>query len=206
MSLMDTIKGAREEASAAGTPFERTKEEKAPKAAAESAPAGSQQGFVRKSAGKAKPSRQAAAGVRMTTASGKSKSKKNMTKEELKAERKHDREVADLRYNVTQKVLEERDEYNKARKIWWRLLIASVSLMVVAIGLYLVVSNMGQDAPEALGIAGLVVMVLAYTVTIGALIYDWRKIRPLRRDAEKYVESMSEKRLVTAINKPAKRK
>lgn len=203
MSLMDTIKGAREEASANGNPFERTSDKK-DAGSSENAGAAAGQGFTRRSASKAKPSRTAAAGVRVVSANGKAKSRKSQTKEELKAERKHDREVADLRYNVTQKILEERDDYIKARKVWWKFLIASVVLMVLAIGLYLVVSNMGTNAPEVLGILGLVTMVGAYIVVIAGLVYDWIKIRPLRKDVDKHVQSMSEKRLVAAINKESK--
>ena len=204
MSLKDTIQGAREEATANGNPFERAKEGRG--TADGAAPAASGQGFTRKSASRAKPRREAAAGVRMVSASGKSKSKKDMTKEEAKAERKHDREVSDLRYNVTQKVLEERDDYAKAHRLWMRLLMAGIGCMVGSVVLYLIVQNMGTNAPEILGLAGITVMVGAYGLTIGALVYDWRKIRPMRKDVEKYVDSMSEKRLVTAINKPSKKK
>ena len=204
MSLKDTIRGAREEASANGNPFERPGASE--KGGAEgNAAEGTATGRARRSVATAKPRRQAAAGVRVVAANGKSKSKAGQTKEEAKAERKHEREVSDLRYNVTQKILEEREDYNKARKIWWRFLIAAVILMVMAIGLYLAVSNMGSSAPEALGIVGLVVMVAAYGVVIAGMIYDWRVIRPMRKDVDKYVQSMSEKRLVTAINKEPKK-
>lgn len=204
MSLKDTIKGAREEASANGNPFERSASSDKSGDNGATASAASSQGFTRRSASRAKPSRAAAAGVRVVSANGKQKSKKNQTKEELKAERKHDREISDLRYNVSQKILEEREDYIKARKVWWKFLIAGVVLMVLAIGLYLAVSNMGANAPEPLGIFGLVTMVCAYIVVIAGLIYDWVKIRPLRKDVDKYVQSMSEKRLVTAINKEPK--
>lgn len=203
MSLMDTIKGARDEVGA-GHESVSKKASAGDAKDGGAAPSAGGQGFTRKSASKARPSRQQAAGVRMVNSNG--KNKKNLTKEEAKEERKHDRKVSDLRYNVTQKVLQDRAEYQAAHKLWMRLIIAGVVLMVAAVLLYIVVTNMGQDAPEALGIAGLVVMVCAYAVVIVALVYDWRKIRPMRRDVEKYVDSMSEKRLVTAINKEAKAK
>ena len=204
MSLKDTIRGAREEATANGNPFERSASSEKNDAEGK-ATEGASAGRSRRSVATAKPRRQAAAGVRVVAANGKSKSKTGQTKEEAKAERKHEREVSDLRYNVTQKLLEEREDYNKARKIWWRFLIVAVVLMVAAIGLYFAVSNMGSGAPEALGIVGLVVMVAAYGVVIAGMIYDWRVIRPMRKDVDKYVQSMSEKRLVTAINKESKK-
>ena len=203
MSFKDTIRGAREEAGANVASWERTKDADKGKNE-EAASSANQQGFVRKSASKAKPSRQAAAGVRMVTSDGKAKSKKNMTKEEAKAERKRDREIDDLRYNVTQKLLDERDDYSKARKVWWRFLIVGVTFVVLAFIQYAVVSNMGADAPTWIAFTSMGCMVLAYATLIIGLIYDWRTIRPIRKDVDSYVQSMSEKRLITAINKAPK--
>jgi len=203
MSIKDTIKAARDEVSANGNPFERpaaTKDDDANDDARSSA------GFTRKSAAKAKPSRRAASGVRLVSANGKDKSKKNMTKEEQKAERKHEREIDDLRYNVTQQILEEREEYQRARKVWWRFLIGGVVCMVLAFAQYMAVNSMGSNAPIFLAVSALVTMVLAYVVIIAGMIYDWRKIRPLRKDVNSYVQSMSEKRLINTINRGAKNK
>lgn len=206
MSLMDTIKGAREEAgtNVAGLELPGRQSKQGGDASAEQTK--SSQGFTRRSTAKAKPRRQQAAGVRRVASNGKVKSKKDMTKEEAKAERKHDREVSDLRYNVRQKLLEEKEEYQAAHKVWMRFLIAGCVCMGVAVALYLVVSNMGTNAPEILGILGLLVMVAAYATLIIGMIYDWRRIRPLRREVDSYVDSMSEKRLVTAINKAPRSK
>lgn len=208
MSLMDTIKGAREEAGASN-PFERpSKDAKNVDAQGAANADGGQsgQGFVRKSVGRAKPSRKAAEGVRMETASGKPKSKKDLTKEEMKAERKHSREVDDLRYNVTQKLLEEKPEYKAARKNWWRFLIGGLVFMVLAIIQYGIVSAQGSSAPTWLAITSMGCMVISYIVLIIGIIYDWRIIHPMRRDVESYVKSMSERRLVTAIHKAPKTK
>ena len=207
MSLMDTIKGARQEVDENGALDNgivgRMKREGGDSEGAASTR--SSQKFTRRSASKAKPSRQQAAGVRVVNSKGKSKSKGNKTKEEVKAERKHDREVDDLRYNVTQKLLGEREEYQKGRKMWWKFLIVGVILMVVSIALYMVVNRMGSSAPEWLGIFGLFTMAAAYIVVIAGIIYDWRVIRPMRKDVDTYVRSMSEKRLINTINKGAKK-
>lgn len=202
MSLKDTIKGAREEAQT-NMPLDRS----ANKNTSESVSGGSsnQQGFVRKSATKARPSRRAAEGVRMVSSSGKTKKKTDVSKEVAKAERKHDREISDLRYNVSRKLLEEREDYQRVHKVWFRFLIAGIVLMAIAVLLYIIVSNLGTNSPEILAFIGLVVMVAAYVVVIIGLIYDWRKMRPLRKETDAYVQSMSEKRLVTAINKAPKK-
>ena len=204
MSLMDTIKGARQEVNESGVLEDRVVIKKKERDQSSDRGAGASsggQGFMRKSASKARPSRAQAEGVRVVSSNKKSKSRKPQTKEELKAERKHDREVSDLRYNVTQKLLEQRDEYNKARKLWWKFLIGGVVLMVASVGIYMAVSNMGTSAPEWLALLGLVTMVGAYVVVIAGLVYDWRVIRPMRKETDAYVQSMSEKRLVTTINK-----
>ena len=90
MSLMDTIKGARQEAEESGIPFEKPTFRKKDDGneAAGASEGSSSQGFTRRSAAKAKPSRQAAAGVQVVRTSGGSKTSKpkgEQTKEERKA-------------------------------------------------------------------------------------------------------------------------
>ncbi len=205
MSLMDTIKGARQEIDENGALDNgivgRMKRDEDKDAGT----ASSSQKFTRRSASKARPSRKQAEGVRVVNASGKSKSKKPKTKEEAKAERRHDREVDDLRYNVSQKILKEREDYQKSRKMWWKFLIVGVVLMVISIGLYMYVSRMGSAAPDWLGIIGLFAMAAAYVVVIAGIIYDWRVIRPMRKDIDTYVHSMSEKRLIKTMGKDAQK-
>ncbi len=200
MSLKDTIRGAREEVAANVKPFERKKDAVE---AAEAEKSTASQGFTRRSAASGKPAREAAAGVRMVTADGKTKSKSKLTKEERKAERKREREIEDQRYTLSQAVLKENEEYNRKHKIWLRFLIAGIVLMVLALSLYGLVVQQGQNAPEALAISSIVVMVLAYIVVIAGMVYDWRKVRPLRNDAEKRVSSMSDKRVRSALSKRA---
>lgn len=213
MSLMDTIKGARDEAMANGTPFERgAKQEEAPEAEAEA-----KKGAVRRSAARAKPKREAAAGVRVVKSSGRTKTdyqpkseaeKANMSKKELRAERRAERdaerEVEDRRYNLTQAYMEEDEEYKTIRKRWWIMLGAGVALIVLAYTLYGFVNREGAEANPALAILSLVAMVLAYVLTIGSLIYDWVKVRPIRQRIEQRVGSMSDKRVRSLLNQRAK--
>ncbi len=206
MSLKDTIQGAREEAgNNIGSVRPSKRSEGSNDAEAASSTSG-QQGFTRRSASKAKPSRRAAAGVRVVSSNGKNKSQANMSKEEKKAERKREREKDDLRYNVTQKLLEERPEYKKARKTWWIFLIVGLVLMAIAFINYTVVTNSNGTAPMWVAFLAMGCMIAAYGVLIVGLIYDWRTIRPMRKDVDKYVRSMSEKRLISAINKESKNK
>lgn len=207
MSLKDTIRGAREEAAASGNPFDRKANNK-DAATTTSATTNSQanaQGFERRSAARGKPSREAAAGVRVVASNGKAKKKSqdNMTKEERKAERKRERAVEDRRYNVTQMYLEQDPAYQKARKVWWGFLIAGIAFMVIAMVLYWVVNGQGANANTGMAMSSVVCMVIAYIVVIAGLIYDWVKIRPLRKEVEKRTQSMSDKRLQTVLKRKA---
>ena len=199
MSLKDTIQGAREEV-ANGVAADRQNGDKKDDNSAKGKASGS--GFVRKSAARGKPSREAAAGVRVVKSNGKPKSKKNLSREEEKEERKHDREVSDQRYTVSQMYLDNNPTYKGYRKVWWRLIIAAIVLMVVAVGLYSAVGGMEDGVTrERMAIGALVTMVVAYIVVIIALVYDWRKIRPMRKESDQRVASMSEKRLRAVLNR-----
>ncbi len=210
MSLMDTIRGAREEAQANGLPFERNQGDDGKEGAQEGAagaqsagkPAGAGQ---RRSAARAKPSREAAAGVRRVSSGGKTtKGTANMSKEERKAERNREREKEDRRYSLAQSYLETDEEYKRARKTWWILLGVGIALVVIAFTLYGFVRQQGENANEVLAFLGLASMVLAYGCVIVGLIYDWVKIRPLRTKVNERVASMSDKRVKTILNQKAR--
>ena len=203
MSLKDTIRGARDEAAASGNPFERSKataEDEAPQEVART-----KRGTARRSAASAKPSREAAAGVRVVSSSGKTtKGTAQMTKEERKQERKKEREKEDQRYSLTQAYLEEDEEYKKARKNWWIFLGVGMGLIVVAFTLYGLVNQQGPNASPVMAFCAMGSMVCAYVAVIGGLIYDWVKIRPLRRKIDERVSSMSDKRVRTVLNQKAR--
>lgn len=203
MSLKDTIQGAREEAAASGNPFDRTKKGEATQDSQTSTR--TDQGFTRRSMARAKPSRAAAAGVTVVS-SGKGKPEDKMSKEERKAKRKAEREVEDRRYNVTQILLEENPEYHKIRKMWWAFLIVGVVFMATALALYGTVSSGNGGVLPWMGTAAMVCMVLAYASVIAGLIFDYVKMRPLRKDADMRARSMSDKRLKTRLVEDAERK
>ena len=203
MSLKDTIRGAREEAAANSIINSRNGADKSAEAADAAAPSTNAQGFTRRSAARSKPAREAAAGVRVVSSSGKVKKKSNMTKAERKEERKRERAIEDRRYNVTQMYLEQDPAYQKARKVWWGFLIGGIVFMVLAMVLYWVISGQGQGANANMAIVSMVSMALAYGVVIAGLIYDWVKIRPMRKEVEKRTQSMSDKRLQTVLKRKA---
>ena len=203
MSLKDTIRGARDEVAASGNPFESVggKDKGKGKGKQESGGSATKRKYARSTAANRKPSREAAAGVRVVSSSGKAKSTANMTKEERKEEKRLEREKEDRRYSVTQMILEKDEEYQKARKFWWRFLIGGFVLMVIALGLYGYVSNVGPAAPPIAYIGSIVAMVAAYGVIIVGIIFDFRKIRPRRKAAEQRVASMTDKKIQSIVNR-----
>ena len=202
MSLKDTIQGARKEAAANINPLTRPSSEGNDEAGSQA----SEQGFERRSATRAKPKREAAAGVRVVSGSSKTKSTANMSKQEQKAERKKQREKEDRRYAVSQMLLENDPEYQRYHKIWWRLLIVGFAFMCVALVTYMLVSQQGDTAPLWLAIISIGSMILAYAAIIIGFIYDWRHIRPIRRNHEQRAASMSEKRINKTLRERDKEK
>ena len=208
MSLIDTIKGAREEAEASGLTFDRKKERDEEGDDIQAAP--SSRGMARRSAARARPKREAAAGVRVVnTGGGKSKARSSkpvseMTKEERKAERKVERELEDRRYTLTQAFINESEEYKRARKNWWKFLGTGIALVVVAFTLYGFVNQAGENANPTIAIMSGVTIALSYVAIIGALVYDWVKIRPLRKKEEQRVASMSDKKVKNILDQKAR--
>lgn len=196
MSLKDTIRGAREEAAANSIINSRNGADKSAEAADAAAPSTNAQGFTRRSAARSKPAREAAAGVRVVSSSGKVKKKSNMTKAEQKEERNRQREDEDRRYNVREMLLEEDEEFKRVNKVWHRLLIVGGVIIFVALTLYGLVNTQANPENGALlATAALVTMLVAYVIMGVALIYNWRMVRPLRIEYDHRVASMSDKKV-----------
>jgi hypothetical protein len=201
MSLLDTIKAAREEAEEAGSLLTQTKKSDAgakDDAANEEA---AQTGFSKRSAARAKPAREAAGSVRTANA----KDSSSMSKEERKAARDARRSEQDVAYDATQIVLDQQPGYKKARRISWGTMIAG---MVCAIGSFLVVQYMQRSGNGSgpLAVLSIALMVLAYVTIIASFIYDYVKVRPMRKKAEEATAGMSQKRMKRMIAEDKRRK
>ena len=195
MSLIDTIKGAREEAEQAGSLIGNRK---ADEAAGEKTTATSQS-YARKTAANAKPVREKAGSIKTASSDGK------MTKEEKKAAREKRRSDEDLAYDAKRAALDMMPGYQRTQRIWWGLLISGMVCTVIAWGALRGVSaeNAGNSG---IAIATSVMMVLAYVLVIGAFIYDIVKVRPMRNEADKKVSSMTKKRMQKVIDENEERK
>ena len=202
MSLLDTIKGAKEEAQEAGGLIATGKKDDSEKSnAAEAYASQSSSGFSRKSAARAKPRREAAASVRVESSS---KPESQMTKEEKKAARDKRRSEEDLIFDAKRAVLNQMPEYQRSQKIWWGLLIAGIVCTVIAWGVLQQINanNIGQGY----GAATAITMVVAYVLVIGAFIFDIWKVRPMRKAADEQVSGMSKRRMQRVIEEDEARK
>ena len=202
MSLLDTIKGAKEEAQEAGGLIATGKKDASEKSnAAEADASQSSSGFSRKSAARAKPRREAAGSVRVESSS---KPESQMTKEEKKAARDKRRSEEDLIFDAKRAVLNQMPEYQRSQKIWWGLLIAGIVCTVIAWGVLQQINanNIGQGY----GAATAITMVVAYVLVIGAFIFDIWKVRPMRKAADEQVSGMSKRRMQRVIEEDEVRK
>ena len=132
MSLLDTIKGARQEAAEAGTlPVGSKKADDAAGSTASSDEKSKANRSRRSSAASARPSRDRAGSVR-TTATDKPKSE--MTKEEKRAAREKRREKEDVIYDAKKAMLDSMPEYKRTQRVWWGMLIAGIICTLVSWG------------------------------------------------------------------------
>ena len=201
MSLLDTIKAAREEAEEAGSLLTQTKKSDAGVKDATTNEEAAQTGFSKRSAARAKPAREAAGSVRTTNA----KDSSSMSKEERKAARNARRSEQDVAYDATQIVLDQQPGYKTARRISWGTMIVG---MVFAIASFLIMQYMqrGGAASESLAALSIGLMVLAYVSIIGSFVYDYIKVRPMRKKAEETTSGMTQKRMKRMIAENEARK
>jgi len=211
MSLRDTIEAARKEAEEAGNiPGSSAKEARDKAKAAEESQADEREkhtGFSKRSVSRARPAREAAQGVRVVDASkvrsGKQtptgKTEREMTKEERKAARAQRRSQQDRQASATRVILNRNPEYRRGQKIWWILLGSGFACTIIST--LMVTYFPGTDAGHGVdaSILSVILIVVAYAAIIAALVYDFRKVRPLRNAADDLVASMSEKKIAGII-------
>ena len=201
MSLLDTIKGAREEAQEAGGLIPAGKKDTSEKKESADSESQSASGFSRRSAARAKPTREAAGSVRVESSS---KAESEMTKEEKKAARERRRNEEDLAFDAKRALLNQMPGYETSQKIWWGLLIAGIICTIVA---WVILQQLNaQTVGNGYGAASMVIMVLAYVLVIGAFVYDLWKVRPMRRAADEQIAGMSKRRMQRLVDEEAERK
>lgn len=200
MSLRDTLEAARREAQEADSIFAGGSGDKAKDAQEEE-----RGGFSRKSAARARPTSAAASSVRVVSVEdakrGKSgKKTSEMTKEERKAERAARRDVED-RKSMAANILLKRDPVSqRGQKLWWVLLGIGLVMTLISFGINLYMQNSSAtEFPILITVTAMASIVLAYVCIIGAFIYDFVKVRPVRRRIDDEVNGMSKRRIEQLI-------
>lgn len=211
MSLKDTIRAAREEASpvVAGLPSTKVDKDgnkvKKPKdkdiSLTELPTTDERKGFSKRSAANAKPAREAAAGVRVVSAKGTAKSSQTETKAEKKARKRREREQEDLRERALDTLQRADPKYDATTRVWWVLLGSGFAMAVVSL---IVTYVVGSDS-EYLTIGSTIALVLAYALIIAAFIYDLVRRRPIRKNAERQIQAMSDKKVQEVLEREKQR-
>lgn len=190
MSLLDTINEAKKEAKANFGGDEKGAE------GAEGAEGNS--GFLKKSATRAKPAREASQGV-YTESKPKDDSKKS---KEEKREEKNERRSRDSRRSFAAEILlRETPGYRELRRLW--IIVSSIAAASAVIGFLLVYIARPRVTDEGtiklINTASIVLMVLAYLAIFYAFYIDLRKIRKLRNSARERVSSMTDKKVYEIV-------
>lgn len=194
MSLRETIEGARDEAKqTVDTMSKKAKDEK-PAEGEKVTPAYDPFKSNKATAAGAKPTREAAASVRMEG----ERSKKNpvtMTKEEKKAARAEERALEDKRNQAYDYILKGDAEFKKTDRTWWILLGIGFACTIISLVVTYVFPSQAKEYATGQGIASIVTLVLAYGFIIAAFVYDFRKRRPHRKAAERRLQGMNDKKV-----------
>ena len=192
MSLRDTIEGARREAEGNSV--------KMPKAEAAAVTGGDDEkkGFVRSSAAKARPAREAASSVRVAT---KPKStdvlgRASETKEEKRERRRREREEQDIRNRAFDLILRNNAGYRKTEKIFWVIVGIGFAVAVISLAFSYAFGEGATDLSSPQGVLSVATLVIAYACIIGGIIYDLVKRRPYRKQAEAQLRGISDKKLL----------
>ena len=168
-------------------------------------------GVAHKSASSAKPAREAAANVRVVPATTQATRKQreasgttqNMSKEQKKAAKRARRELNDRMLAASNVLMSQDPNFSKRRRTWWGML--GVGLICVLIAWVMVIpNNGGADLNEHERFVAYTVLALAYVAIFGAFIFDFVKIRPIRKDARSKAGGMSVKKLDSILETSAR--
>lgn len=197
MSLKDIIDGAREEAQANAADLTKSKksDEKSEDAADEK-----RTGFSKRSVAKAKPAREAASSVRLESKPHTHDPLKDETKEERKERRRREREQEDLRTRAYDVIMKSIPGYKETDRTFWILMSVGFACAIVSAVLTWAVAG-SNEASLSSNVVSFAVMIVAYVFIIASFVYDLRKRRPFRREAEARLRSMNEKKLVEVLQR-----
>lgn len=200
MSFRDTLNGAREELNENRDAYKKSEETVEEDEKEEST------GFEKKSVTRAKPAREAAAGVRYVTSSGKPKKgsanvkpRSEMTKEEKRAQRQKERDAEDRRTMAAQALLKKDPTYQKWHGISMGMIVAGLVCTALSWVIVIAVPDSQTDLTSFWGVMAIVMLVVAYIGVIGGFIMDWARLYKVRNMYNDRVRSLKEKQLNAII-------
>lgn len=157
---------------------------------------GGPSGQTRKSAASAKPKRKAGDTVYVSSTRSKSPGFGKAMPEKTKEEKRIDREKARVEnnaiYSAATVLMNNNPDYKRYKMIWWVILGVAIVMTVVSWVVQMQIQSL---------VWGLVSIGVAYVGIIGALILDFWKIRPIRKDARIRAASMTKKQLDAVLEK-----
>ena len=171
---------------------------------------GERTGMARKSSSSAKPARAAASSVRVQASSSAARRKQReqgedlsgLSREEKRARKQQRRMQEDRVFTATQTLMKEDFDYNRYRRIWFVILGVGIVALVIA-WILMAMAGGGAAANKTMSTLQVVTLVASYVCIIGAFIFDFVKIRPIRNQCRSIAEGMSEAKLNAVIEKGA---
>ena len=151
----------------------------------------------KRSGARAKPARAAAGSVRKGNVNmGKDATAKEAAAARIasKSQRAKTRQDEERVMSVANILAERHPDYAGIRRVWWALLIGGAVCAIVTLLGGQFVTWFGEGARQVATVVTTVSLILAYILIFAAFIYDWRKLRPIRKDAEAQARSMTDKR------------
>ncbi|WP_058270840.1 hypothetical protein [Olsenella massiliensis] len=102
-------------------------------------------------------------------------------------------------------LLKDDPAYRRGQRVWWILLGAGFGATVISTILMTYYPDAQADPLSVPGLLSIALIVLAYGGIVSALIYDWRKVKPLRTAAEAAVSGMSDKKVAQILRQDAEK-
>ena len=124
-------------------------------------------------------------------------------KEAERAERRKRREEEDYRNQAFTLLLNQNPDYKKSDRLWWILLgIGFVATLVSLIITFLAPPNGAYTSVS--GIVSIGSLIVAYVFIITGFVFDWIKRRPIRKETEKKLAGLSNKKIAELFAKERK--
>ena len=159
-------------------------------------------GMAKKSAASAKPATRKSGTVRKGSIY-KEKAPVELTKEEKKAAKKEANAEFDRMNAVANVLLESNEAYNALRRKWWWSIIVGLALA----GISWITLRKNQASPDQTQhLISIVTLALSYVFIIGAMIFDIKKIKPLRNAAADKAKSYSRRKQEEILREAEARK